>query len=374
VDVFINGNLIATRNVVSWPYYAKGGYIGLWFANATDALLDDFGGGDVSGLLDDFNRAAGPVEGNWFGNIAGYGIVSNQLHLNTNGSNSDIYWSLSPFGADQEAYITLSQVDEIGAEQDLLLKAQSDSTWGGGVIEVWYDAINHRAQVWTYEWPDGWLQHGADIPVIFVDGDQFGAKAFADGSVEVYKNEELLATRDVTSWSHYADDGYIGLWFIGADNAILEDFGGGTILNGTQSLSVAGSMVQSQSVETATSLTSQQVNVTLTGTDVFWQGAPIGSNQKAYVTFAQLSKNTNSIPKPQSNGVWGEGVAEVLYDVAGGRIQVWMHDSQNGWVQYGKDIPVTFKDGDKFSVRVLANGTVEIQRNGKLLAKRDVTP
>jgi hypothetical protein len=64
----------------------------------------------------------------------------------------------------------------------------------------------------------------------------------------------------------------------------------------------------------------------------------------------------------------------VLYDVAGGRIQVWMYDAQKGWVQVGADIPVRFVDGDVFSVRVPANGMVEIQRNGKLLAKRDVTP
>ena len=47
VEVYKNGALLATRSVTAWEFYDDGGYIGLWFANATDALLDNFGGGDV---------------------------------------------------------------------------------------------------------------------------------------------------------------------------------------------------------------------------------------------------------------------------------------------------------------------------------------
>jgi RHS repeat-associated protein len=35
-------------HVSSWQYYAGGGFIGLWFVNAAGALLDDFGGGNVT--------------------------------------------------------------------------------------------------------------------------------------------------------------------------------------------------------------------------------------------------------------------------------------------------------------------------------------
>ena len=74
--------------------------------------------------------------------------------------------------------------------------------------------------------------------------------------------------------------------------------------------------------------------------------------------------------------MWGDGVVDVLYDVAGGRLQVWMYDAQagQGWVQYGRDIPTKFLTGDQFSVQVFADGIVQIHRNGKLLAKRDVIP
>ncbi|HQU37327.1 MAG TPA: hypothetical protein PLR65_12155 [Anaerolineales bacterium] len=168
-------------------------------------------------ILDDFNRADGAIGSNWSGNTSKYSISSNQLLVTSSNSNSDIYWSGQAFGADQEVYVTFANVHATAAEQDLILKSQSNTTWGSGMIEVWYDAPGQRVQVWTWEWPAGWVQHGADIPVTFVNGDTFGARALANGNVEVYKNGELLGTRDVTSWSYYAQGGYIGLWFVGAN-------------------------------------------------------------------------------------------------------------------------------------------------------------
>jgi RHS repeat-associated protein len=97
------------------------------------------------------------------------------------------------------------------------------------LIEVYYHAPSQIVQVWTYEFSTGWVQHGADIPVAFANSDTFGARATADGSVEVYKNGTLLGTRDITSWTYYASGGYIGLWLIHAPNARLDDFGGGNV-------------------------------------------------------------------------------------------------------------------------------------------------
>jgi hypothetical protein len=319
-------------------------------------------------VLDDFNRADGSIGSNWSGDPSSYVISSNQLHFYDNAIN-DLYWNPSSFGADQEVYVTFAHVDTQAGEQDLLLKAQSNSNWGAGVLEVMYDAPNHRVQVWTWEWPAGWIQRGADIPVTFVDGDQFGARALADGTVEVYRNEELLAQRDASAWSHYDEGGYIGLWLLSADNAVLDDFGGGTVPGGMQSM-----MAMAPS---SAEIDASQLDAVLNNANIFWQGVPIGSGQKANVTLTSLQTNPQGIfLKPQSNGVWGDDTVEVLYDVAGGRIQVWMYDVQvgKGWIQYGKDIPVKFSAGDQFSVQVLVDGTVQIYRNGKLLAKRDVIP
>ncbi|MCC6569789.1 MAG: amidase domain-containing protein, partial [Anaerolineales bacterium] len=243
-------------------------------------------------ILDNFNRANGAMGHNWSGNKSKYAINTNQLKVISNSSNSDAFWSSQAFGADQEAYFTFSDVSATATEQDLLLKSQSNSTWGHGVLEVWYDALNQRAQVWTYEWHEGWVKYGADIPVTFADGDQFGARSYADGTVEVYKNGTLLATRDITSWLYYDQGGYIGVWFIGAQNAILDDFGGGTISGGMQSM-----LAEATAERT---VTSDQLDVSVNATAQFWQGIAMNANQTASVTFASLQAGV----KPQSNGVW----------------------------------------------------------------------
>ncbi len=181
-------------------------------------------------VLDDFNRADGALGGNWSGNQSKYRVVGNQLSVRSNASNSDIYWKVA-LGADQEANITFTDVSENAPEQILLLKAQSNKTWGDGVIEALYDAQNNVVQVWTWEWPMGWVKYGDDIPVTFVDGDTFSARAYGNGMVEVYRNGQLLGVRDITAWSFYDKGGYIGLWFIGAKGAVLDNFGGGTIID-----------------------------------------------------------------------------------------------------------------------------------------------
>ncbi|MBE0695867.1 MAG: hypothetical protein IH586_03000 [Anaerolineaceae bacterium] len=45
MKVYRNGTLLTTVDVSAWPYYADGGYIGVWIVNASGARLDDFGGG-----------------------------------------------------------------------------------------------------------------------------------------------------------------------------------------------------------------------------------------------------------------------------------------------------------------------------------------
>ncbi|MBK9008597.1 MAG: DNRLRE domain-containing protein [Anaerolineae bacterium] len=179
-------------------------------------------------VLDNFNRANGPVGSNWQGNTGGYSIVSNQLDVT---GSSHMAWTGGPYGADQEVYVTFVNVDPDGGEQDLLLKSHSV---GGdtNVLEVWYNATDDVVKVVTHASSQGWVEHGAPIPVTFNNGDQFGARAFADGTVEVYKNDALIGTRNVSSWPYYDEGGLIGLWFIDATDAILDNFGGGTITAG----------------------------------------------------------------------------------------------------------------------------------------------
>jgi len=152
-------------------------------------------------------------------------IVNNLLNFS---NEAYIFWNAASFGANQEAYITLTSVNTSATEIDLLLKSQSSSTYSNGVLEVWYDPVNHRVQVWTYAPSQGWVLHGGDIPVTFVSGDQFGARATATGQVQVYRNGVLVGTGDVSGWPFAASGGYIGLWYIGPNNETMDNFGGGT--------------------------------------------------------------------------------------------------------------------------------------------------
>lgn len=94
--------------------------------------------------------------------------------------------------------MALSDINTYADEIDLLLKSQSGSWTGGAVLEVYYDADNGLAQVWSYTTQQDWVQRGSDIPVTFANGDRFGAVATSSGEVKVYKNSTLVGTVDVT--------------------------------------------------------------------------------------------------------------------------------------------------------------------------------
>lgn len=176
-------------------------------------------------VLDNFNRANGSLGSNWAGATGGYSIVNNQMDV---GSGNDVYWT-TVFGANQEAYVTLTNIDLAASEIDLLLKAQSNTYWGNGVLEVFYLPASSVVQVWTFTTQQNWVQRGADIPIAFANGDRFGARVTATGQVQVYRNGVLLATRDASAWTYATSGGYIGVWILNGPNSVLDDFGGGTV-------------------------------------------------------------------------------------------------------------------------------------------------
>jgi RHS repeat-associated protein len=184
------------------------------------------GGFPSIGILDNFNRANGGIGTNWAGSTGGYSIAGNQLDI---GTGADIYWSPVSFGADQEAYVTITTIDGAASEFGLILKAQSNAGRDPGLIEVLYDpydTTNGEVQVWT--WNGTWQQIGGGTQTTFVNGDRLGARARPDGQIEVYRNGTLLTTRDVSGWAYAGNGGYIGMWTVGAGSGVLDDFGGGT--------------------------------------------------------------------------------------------------------------------------------------------------
>jgi hypothetical protein len=136
-----------------------------------------------------------------------------------------VYWVRDIFGTDQQAFITLVHVDPLGQHQSLLLKVQG--IWQQGAIAVFYRATEGIIGIETYVPGQGWHTL-ATFPMTLRDGDQLGARALADGMVEAYVNGRLVGEANAGSF-FVGKGGRIGLWFIVSADAMLDDFGGGTV-------------------------------------------------------------------------------------------------------------------------------------------------
>jgi hypothetical protein len=179
----------------------------------------------ATAVLDDFNRADGALAIPWAGSLGGLAVRSGALAQIANGSPSAV-WNSAAFGPGQEAYVTLAAITT-SPEHDLLLKCQGTS-WSAGAIQVRYDSKQKKITVSTCTSTSGWKARGA-IAQTLAAGDQFGARAFANGDVEVYRNGAKLGTISVSGWVYAAKGGRVGFSLVNATSSRLDGFGGGTL-------------------------------------------------------------------------------------------------------------------------------------------------
>lgn len=185
----------------------------------------------AGGVLDTFNRANGAVGARW--SIAtstlSYRIAGNRMDVMLGGP---ILWQPIAFGPSQEAFVTLAAVDTNSLSQGVLLKVQTGGVPNAGAISVLYDALAQRVRVSTLRTSMPVWQPYPAIAATLVNGDQLGARALANGTVEVYKNGTRLATVTLSSSDQAffnGKGGRIGLWTLAAANAFFDDFGGGSV-------------------------------------------------------------------------------------------------------------------------------------------------
>ena len=183
-------------------------------------------------VLDNFNRPNGRLGSNWSGATATSQYVLKNDQVEPDGS-LPIYWNPSPYGVNQEAFVTLSKVDPNGQEQDLMLKVQGGPNgidYSKGVIEVDYLAQSHAVRLSTLRPNSGWFDYPT-VSATFQAGDQFGARAYSTGEVRIYRNRQQIASIMMKSADRAFFDGrggYIGLWFVSSRGSVFDDFGGGT--------------------------------------------------------------------------------------------------------------------------------------------------
>ncbi len=227
-------------------------------------------------VLDDFNRADGAIGGSWIDQPDGLTVSANALA--SNGAQAVTEWGAATFGPNQEAYLTITATDPGATEQDLTLKVQG-SVWSAGEIEVWYSAPASSVYVYTYDAGEGWVQRGAFSPVTFAPGERLGARALANGMVQVFHDVTLLGTISVQAWPFASAGGRIGMSFTGAAAGRWDDFGGGDANLGESATPVVtvtspngGEAWLGGTQHSITWTASDDVGVT--GVDVFYRDAP----------------------------------------------------------------------------------------------------
>ncbi len=182
-------------------------------------------------VLDNFNRANGPLTTPWVDpvdNLAGLSVSSNALAQACCAYGTPC-WGGASFGPNQEAFITLTSLTSTAPEYDLMLKLQAPS-YNTPHFEVRYDNTTKQVLVSTWDPASGWIGLGGPIAVTMAAGDRFGARAYENGIVEVYRNGALIGTRDGSAWSYARFGGYLGLTLDQAYTSKLDDFGGGDIV------------------------------------------------------------------------------------------------------------------------------------------------
>ncbi|MBI1276754.1 MAG: DUF4082 domain-containing protein, partial [Anaerolineaceae bacterium] len=213
-------------------------------------------------VLDTFNMANGSISSNWTGNTSGFSIASNQLSV---GSGGIIYWNPTTFGADQEAFVTLSSINANANEINLYLKVQNND-YLNGVIEVWYQPQNNQIKVSTYSPSTTWVSYSPILPVTFAAGDLFRAVATSNGMVHVYRNTTLLGSVDISNWAFAGSTGKIALKMVNASGTTLDDFGGGNYGAGVISTATSTPTPTNTPTATATNTATRTPTATATST------------------------------------------------------------------------------------------------------------
>jgi hypothetical protein len=159
-----------------------------------------------------------------------YRVVANKLDVQAGGP---LLWKTASFGTAQEAFVTLSTIDARSSAQGVLLKVQSGKSLHAGAISVVYDASARAVRVSTVRLGrnGAWTLY-ARRAVTFARGDVLGARVTANGTVRIYKNGALVATVSLSAADQAffnGRGGKIGIWMGAARNAVLDNFGGGSV-------------------------------------------------------------------------------------------------------------------------------------------------
>ena len=203
----------------------------------------------ANGVLDNFNNRTS-MGGNWATNGSGFtvingtGTANDYLRVRTgdNAFSSGRWTAGASFNTQQEAFFTFRQPSSAASadHQAVMLKWSGSNTptaTSAQWIEVAVDN-NPAGTVNVYTKTAGsaaiTLQTATAISATFAAGDVFGARALANGTIEVYRNGVLVGSIDLPVTSTWTGD--IGIRFEGTGSgspsgaeSFIDNFGGGNV-------------------------------------------------------------------------------------------------------------------------------------------------
>ena len=179
-----------------------------------------------TGVLDAFNRPEGPLGSSWLIDTPLNATVANHQLVMASGDTGVIHWPTA-FGENQEVFITFKETHPDDFEIELLLKSQAN-VGECDALQLAYHPPMLMLFSCNSDGTGGGI--GDSVTVTFEAGDQLAGRAFADGTVQAFKNSVLIGTWDASAWSGHTKAGRIGLGTYGLKTANrFDNFGGGTL-------------------------------------------------------------------------------------------------------------------------------------------------
>lgn len=198
---------------------------GLQASDTVRIVVGSLGTFPTTPIVDTFDRPNGPVGNGWTGEVSSVAIADSAL----SGTTATIVAPTVYSSATQEAYYTLRAITPNAPQHNLMLKVQGP-TGGEGQIEVAWEMTAGRVMLSTWTPGVGWEDRGGPFPVAFQPGDRFGARAYPNGAVEIFRNGVVIGTGSVAGWPFANLGGRIGISLWGTPQSRIDDFGGGDAL------------------------------------------------------------------------------------------------------------------------------------------------
>jgi hypothetical protein len=173
----------------------------------------------TTAILDNFNRQ--DLGANWSGDNTSFGIVAN--HLECSYCLVPTFWS-QQFAVPQEAYLTITAFAPTTKEVNVVMVAQDPAC---NQMEILYAPDLKQIRIdYCY---DGQWRSTASFDRTLQSGDRFGARANADGTVDIFVNGTAVKQYDLSDFPYKG--GHIGVSGDTPDGTSIavDDFGGGTL-------------------------------------------------------------------------------------------------------------------------------------------------